>query len=226
MSTTLVLVHGAWHGAWCWSAFEPELRARGLDVVTLDLTSRGTDPATVGDLRSDAELLRATVSEIPGPVVLLGHSYGGVVVTEAAADLDNVTQLVYLAAFLPDVGDSMRTLTGGGNAPWLSNVDGLLSVAPGWGSRLFYSDCDPEVAAGAEAQLSPQSAASFGQEVRVASWKVKPSQYIVCGQDRAVPVVSQRRWAGLIGDGVELNTGHSPFLSEPKKLADLIVERI
>ncbi|WP_412540818.1 alpha/beta hydrolase [Longispora sp. K20-0274] len=225
---TLVLVHGAWHGTWFWEPFVPELRRHGLGVELVELTSHGTDPATIGDLRSDVALVRRTVEAIDGPVVLLGHSFGGVVVTEAAEGLANVTQLIYVAAFLPQLGDSMRTLTGGGNAPWIEFKDGLISVAAGWGSKLFYSDADADVAAKAEARLQPQAAASFGQEVLATGWKTIPSTYVVTTQDQSVPTGMQREMLAKAGitDVVEFDSGHSPFLNHPARLADVLHSRL
>ncbi|RKR90373.1 pimeloyl-ACP methyl ester carboxylesterase [Micromonospora pisi] len=228
MSTkpTIILVHGAWHGAWCWSRLEPELVRRGIGVRALELTSHGTDPAVVGDLRSDVELVRNTVKEVDGPAVLLGHSYGGLVISEAADGLDQVTKLIFMGAFFPEVGDSMRSLTGGGRAPWLDITDGLMSVAPGWGRKLFYSDCDPAVAEDAERRLLPQSAASFGQEVQATAWRTIDSTYIVCTDDQAVSPAAQRRWASMVNETVVLRGGHSPMLSQPGRVAELIDERI
>ena len=228
MSTkpAIVLVHGAWHGAWCWDALTPKLREHGIDAHAVELTSHGTDPATIGDLRSDADLVRRTAADINGPVVLLGHSYGGLVITEAADGLDNVSQLIYMAAFFPDQGDSMAKLTGGGRAPWLSFDEGLLTVASGWGSKLFYSDCLPEVAASAESRLAPQSALSFQQEVGVTPWRTVQSTYIVCADDQSVPPVAQRSWASRVDDSVQIHSGHSPMLSQPDKLASLLAERV
>ena len=222
----IILVHGGWHGAWCWTALEPPLRGHGYDVHAVELTSHGTDPAAVGDLHSDVDLVRRTARGIAGPVVLLGHSYGGLVVTEAAAELDNVTNLAYLGAFFPaEPGTSMRSLTGGGRAPWLDFADGLMSVAPGWGTKLFYSDCPPHVAADAESRLQPQSEASFGQEVTTTTWRTIHSTYFVCTDDHAVAPAAQRGWAGLVHDSVEIRSGHSPMLSQPRHVAELIAER-
>lgn len=222
----IILVHGGWHGAWCWAALEPALRAHGHDVHAVELSSHGTDPATVGDLHSDVEQVRRTAGGIAGPVVLLGHSYGGLVITEAAAGLDNVTNLAYLAAFFPaQPGTSMRSLTGGGRAPWLDFTDGLMSVAAGWGSKLFYSDCAPEVAADAERRLLPQSAASFGQQVTTTTWRTVHSTYLICTDDHAVAPAAQRDWAALVDDSVEIRSGHSPMLSQPEHLAGLIAGR-
>lgn len=221
---TVILVHGAWHGSWCWDLFQPELRQRGIEPIAVDLTSHGGDASKVGDLHSDTELVRSVARGVDGPVVLLGHSYGGIVITEAAEALDNVSQLVYLAAFVADVGGSVKTLTGGGNAPFISaSADGLLSIVEGWGQRLFYTGCDPDVAAHAESQLQPQSAASFGQPASATSYRAIPSSYLLSRDDHAIPPTLQRQMADLVGGSVvELSSGHSPFLSQPGRLAELL----
>jgi hypothetical protein len=119
----------------------------------------------------------------------------------------------------------MRSLTGGGRAPWLEFSDGLMSVSAGWGSKLFYSDCPPEVAADAESRLQPQSVASFGQEVTTTTWRTIHSTYFICTDDQSVAPAAQRRWAQLVHDSVEIRSGHSPMLSRPQHVADLIAER-
>ncbi|ANS67678.1 hypothetical protein SLINC_5454 [Streptomyces lincolnensis] len=223
---TVIMVHGAWHGAWCFERLETALAERGIPSRSVELTSHGTDPQAVGDLWSDVELVRRTVRETDGPVVLFGHSYGGVVITEAAKGLPHLQRLIYLAAFMPDRGESMRTLTGGGNAPWLTFENGMHSVQPGWGTKLFYHDCPPEIAADAESRLVPQSLASFGQEVTTAGWRSVPASYLVCTEDQACPPVSQRRWAARVEKAVEWRTGHSPFLHRAGELADLIEQQL
>lgn len=220
---TVILVHGAWHGSWCWDLFQPELRRHGMESIAVDLTSHGREASAVGDLRSDAELVRSLAEGVDGPVVLLGHSYGGIVVTEAAEGLENVSQLVYLAAFVAEVGESVKTLTGGGNAPFISaSADGLLSVIEGWGRRLFYTDCDEDVAVWAENQLQPQSAATFGQPATAASYRTIPSSYVLCTEDHAIPPALQRHMARVVDEVVELRSGHSPFLSQPDHLANFL----
>src|SRR6478672_323225 len=102
---TLVLVHGANAGSWCWDLIGPELDARGVRWVAVDrpTVADGVDPAT--DCHADAGHVRRVVDGIPGPVILCGNSYGGVVITEASAGHDRVRHLVYLAAFMPDESD-------------------------------------------------------------------------------------------------------------------------
>ncbi|MGH3760167.1 alpha/beta hydrolase [Actinophytocola sp.] len=225
---TVVLVHGAWHGAWVWTAFEKVLAERGVPAVAVDLTSQGTDAAKLGDLRSDVDLLRETITGVNGPVVILAHSaYGGVVTSEAADGPDNVKRIVLLTSFAADVGESLSGLFGNhGTPPFLDAADGLLTVKPGFGSRLFYSDCPADVAADSEARLLPQHAVTFGQEARAAAWRKIPTSYIVTTEDQAMHPDGQRRMVERVNDSVDLHSGHSPFLSQPEKLADLLAERL
>lgn len=225
---TVVLVHGAWHGDWVWGPFEKVLADRGVPSVAVDLTSQGTDASTIGDLRSDVEALRAAIAGVDGPAVVFAHSaYGGMVTSEACDGPDNVNRIVLLTSFAAEVGETLSGLFGNnGTPPFLDAADGLLTVKPGWGSRLFYSDCPPEVAADAESRLLPQNAVTFGQEVRAAAWRTIPTSYIVTTEDQAMHPDGQRRMAKRVGDSVDLHSGHSPFLSQPEKLADLLAERL
>jgi pimeloyl-ACP methyl ester carboxylesterase len=226
---TLILVHGGWHGAWCWSKFQDVLTTRGITSKAVDLTSQGRDAGSIGDLRSDTTLLRSTIEEVGGPVVVLAHSaYGGMVITEAADGLDQVQRLIYLTSFVPEVGESLLGLFGGGALPpWMQvSDDGLLSIADGWGRKLFYSDCDPDTAAWAESQLLPQSGASFQQQTTKKAWRKIPASYIVTTDDQTMAPSGQRRMASRLDDVVEIRSGHSPFLSHPEALADLVVERL
>ena len=101
--STVVLVHGAWHGAWCWDEVAARLRADGAPVVAVDLPS----VASGGDMYDDARSVRETIAAAGGETVVVGHSYGGVVITEAAAGAEGVRHLVYLAAFMLDEGESL-----------------------------------------------------------------------------------------------------------------------
>src|SRR3974390_639444 len=104
----VLLVHGAWHGAWCWEPVLPLLAERGVRAEAVDLPGRGAAPGPLGDLRLDVERVRTALDALAATadgVVLVGHSYGGAVVTEAGAH-DAVEHLVYLAAFALDAGES------------------------------------------------------------------------------------------------------------------------
>ena len=223
--TTVVLVHGAWHGAWSWSGLEAALAERGVASRTVELPSVGTDPSR--DLVGDAEAVRAAVREVGGPVVLVAHSYGGMVVTEAAAGLDGVVRLVYLTAFVPDVGQSLLDLVDYGPLTWIVPAgEGLLGVATGEEVDLFYGDVPADQAAAAALRLRPQAAASFGQPVTAAAWRDVPSTYVVCTEDRCIPAAAQRAWAERCTEVVELASSHSPFLSRPGEVAELLAARL
>jgi len=222
--TTLVLVHGAWHGAWAWDLLESELRLREVGVRTVQLPTAGDAGAGLDD---DVAVLRGAVTAIAGPVVLVGHSYGGVVITEAADGLQQVQRLVYVTAFMPDVGESLLDLVTYGPLDWIVPAgEGLLGVAEGRARNVFYGDVDPVTAAQAEARLRPQAASSFGQPVRAAAWRAVPSTYLVGTEDRAIPPAAQRTWSARASETVELATSHSPFLAQPSVLAELLSARL
>ena len=222
--TPVVLVHGAWHGAWAWEALERELQGRGVASVAVELPTVGDAEA---DLSSDVAVVRDAVAELGGPAVLIGHSYGGVVITEAAAGLDQVQRLVYVTAFVPDAGESLLDLVDYGPLEWIVPAgEGLLGVAEDRARDLFYADVDPALAASAQARLRPQAARSFGQPVQVAAWRDLPSTYVLCTEDRCIPPEAQRRWSARSTESVELAAGHSPFLGRPAALADLLVARL
>src|SRR5215468_763472 len=101
----VVLVHGAWHGAWCWGPAIAALAAAGVTALAVDLPGHGDDPGPLGDLHGDAAHVRAVLDALDGPVVLAGHAYGGAVITEAGSHRA-VSHLVYLAAFALDDGES------------------------------------------------------------------------------------------------------------------------
>jgi pimeloyl-ACP methyl ester carboxylesterase len=237
-----VLVHGAWHGGWCWEPVVVELEGRGYPARTIDLPSRG-NPA--GDLHGDATAVRELVESLGRPVVLVGHSYGGAVITEASSGAANIKHLVYLTAVVPDVGESVleagnAALEEAGGTPVTEQVattddaasdvmeiheDGTMSCRPDRAVDLFYHDCDPGVAARAVAALVPQPAATFSQGPNGAGWKEHPSTYVVCTEDHVLDEVGQRNFARRCNDVVVLSTSHSPFLSDPAGVAD-IVERL
>jgi len=231
---TVVLVHGAFHGAWCWDRVVPLLEAQGVPVLAIDLPGHGADPAPPGDLHQHGDALRAVLEGIDGPIVVVGHSYGGAVISDGAAGVDGVVHLVYLAAIVADAGETMTTIDVGGPSLGLeadvSEVpsamqltdDGFLVIDPELAVGAFYADCEPADVEYALARLTPQNPATFGQEVRAAAWREVPSTYVVCYEDRAVSVPFQRALAARTTHRVEMPTSHSPFFSAPEPLADLL----
>jgi pimeloyl-ACP methyl ester carboxylesterase len=231
MSTaTVVLVHGAWHDARCFERLVAALEARGVPAIAVDRPGHGASPEPLGDVESDAAAVRRALATIDGPVVLVGHSYGGAVITEAG-DAPNVTHLVYLSAFVLDAGETVNHQEGVGEhepsdlfTPGAIEFrdDGTtmidLEIAP----RAFYHDCDDATVREAVAQLQPQATATLTGKVTHAPWKTTPSTYIVCADDRAIVPSLQRWMAQRCRDVVELPASHSPFLSMPDRLADVL----
>jgi len=231
----VVLVHGAWHGAWCWEPVVADLSARGVDAVAVELPGHGADPGPLTDLHGDAARVRAVLDDFDSPVVLVGHSYGGVVITEAG-EHPNAAHLVYIASFNLDDGESAMSAAAtesaaagvdhSGRPDALSYVrtadDGATTIDPDGARILFYNDCTPEVADWAVARLGPQPMATLSQSPAAVAWKGRPSTYALCTEDNIVHPELQRVLARRATHVVEWPTGHSPFLSRPDLVADLL----
>ncbi len=229
-----VLVHGAFHGAWCWEPLVAELSgAFGHAVTTFDLPGHGDDETPVADVTLDAYAQRIcdALAEEPGPAVLVGHSMGGVAVTQAAARCpERIARLIYVAAFLPGDGQSLVDLTklpeGAGDMVQENMVvegDPPVATMPAEAAReAFYGRCSPQQAEWALERLRPQPLAPFVTPVELdGEGKRPPRAYVVSTEDRAIPTALQRR---LVADNpdldsVELEADHSPFLSATTGLA-------
>ncbi|MFI6360049.1 alpha/beta hydrolase [Streptomyces sp. NPDC050743] len=214
----ILLVHGAWHGAWCWEKLAPELTALGWRVATVDLPSASADPENTAGMYDDARVIHERLAGIDGPVTVLAHSYGGLPATEAATSTANVSRLLYLSVFQLDEGDSLADQSGGqlpigdtGTLP--ANEDPV---------NYFYADAAPEDAERAAARLVRQTVKSFSEPLTAATWKAVPSSYIMCEQDQALPLAFQEAMAVRSERSYRLPTSHSPFLSAPARLARLI----
>jgi pimeloyl-ACP methyl ester carboxylesterase len=225
MPATLVLVHGAWHGSWCWERVVPLLERKALEVRTVDLPSVDPPGGSPG-IADDAAAVTAALDAIPGEKVLCGHSYGGVVITHAAAGREDVTRLVYLAAVMPDSGESPAAAfaRAGVAADWIVVEGDRMWPDPARAGRVFFNDCDAETQAAAVARLRPMSTAVQTQSVPVAAWRSLPSTFVICTLDRAIVPDAQRIFAKQAEDFVELESGHSPFLSQPAELAALLAQ--
>ncbi|MPZ84013.1 MAG: alpha/beta fold hydrolase [Actinophytocola sp.] len=215
---TIVLTHGAWHGPWVWDQLRRKLP--DLDTRTVDLASSGSDPDRLGDLYDDAEILRTAVAEVDGPVVVVAHSYGSMVATEALTDVPNVQQVVYLAAFVPDEGESIDSLHGHQFPNWVTVHDGYIDA--GHPTRVFYGDCSPRQAAWAARQLTHQSVSSVRTPVTDPAWRYLPTTYLLTTRDRAIHPAAQAVMSARCDQVHRLRSDHSPMLSQPDALADLL----
>lgn len=209
----LVLVHGAWHGAWAWRRLLPVLAARGWSAHAVDLPSAGS---TAG-LSADTDHLQGVLRERDAPTVLVGHSYGGTVITQGGAGMENVVGLVYLCAAKPDVGDVVWTDPGSPDEvpDWIDVDLAGEAIHVRRSEEILYNDCSPEVVAEAQARLLPQSLASFLEPVRAAAWHDRPTAYLICDLDNCVPAAGQEALAEGAGRIERIAAGHSPFLSRP-----------
>ncbi len=226
--TTLIFVHGACvrDAEWWWSKMTEPLARRGVSTVAVALPSCGEMGEQLGDLGDDVEACRQAIAAADGPVVLCGHSYGGMIITEAGAE-ERVTQLLYVTSVMPDTGQSQSDIAGAEPAPWLQpSDDGTIGVDPEMIRELFLQDCDEATTEQALERLTRQSLAPFTQAPRQIAWRQKPATYFVCTEDLATTADVQR--GRLRGDArlVEFSAGHHPFLSRPDAFAESIVAAI
>lgn len=229
---TFVLVHGAWHGSWCWRHVVPLLRARGHTVHAPDLPGHGDDPAPASaqTLESYAGRISDTLGACSGDVVLVGHSLGGLVISAVAeARPERLRRLVYITAFLPGDGDSLVRICSVDpdnplNAASVRTPDGkCVTVDPERIRELFYADCPSEDVALARARLGPEPIAVMFQTVHVTAERFGrvPRAYIQCSRDVALPLFIQEQMvaASPCATVLTLPTGHSPFFAAPEGLA-------
>ncbi|MCX2952959.1 alpha/beta hydrolase [Lentzea sp. NEAU-D7] len=224
MSTkpTVLLVHGFWGGAAHWAKVIVELRARGFSSI-----KAVENPLT--SLADDAARTRQMINQVDGPVLLVGHSYGGAVITEAG-DLPNVIGLVYVAAFAPDAGESLAAISAV-HPPAAHDVvapdsDGHLWIAENRFHESFCQDLsEDEALVMAVTQKAPLGVA-FGSEVSEPAWRTKPSWYQVSTEDRMIAPENQRRMAERMKPlrTVELASSHVSLASHPAEIVDLIEE--
>ncbi len=222
---TLLLVHGSWHGPWCWDRLIPELDRHGIAVATVRLPSCAPDPGPWGTLQDDARAVAGAAARIAGPVAVLGHSYGGVVISQADHPA-NVVRLIYLGAVMPDSGRSLVSYLPPGPLPEyvVDRGDGTLMLNRAVIGRDLYGDCDAETVAWASQRVVPQNAAAPMTPIGQAAWRRIPSTYVVLSEDLTIPTPLQRVFAVQATDTRELAGSHSPFASRPAALARMIAD--
>lgn len=216
----IVLVHGFWGGAAHWGKVIQELSRKGysnLHAVEMPLTS----------LADDAERTRKMVAQLQGPVLLVGHSYGGAVITEAG-DLPNVAGLVYIAAFAPDAGESPGSISQATPPAAIANLspdsDGYLWIKADKFHESFCQDLTPEESLVMSVTQKAPLASTFGNAITAPAWKKKPSWYQVSSEDRMIHPENQRRMAARMNPRkvVTLPASHASLASMPGEVAALI----
>jgi pimeloyl-ACP methyl ester carboxylesterase len=216
----VVLIHGAWHGAWAWDGVVDALKEHGEQAIAVEL------PLT--SFVDDVGAARDAISEAGPGAVVCGHSYGGLVISAAARGLP-VGHLVYLAAFMVDEDEPWATVWRGTptslQAALVIDEDGT-TVDPARVHECFYGDNSPELGQALASRLRPMPAPGASHiDQSSPAWREAPSTYVVCTRDRSIDPVTQRTMARHAGTVLEWDTDHSPFLTRPAEVAALIVDR-
>lgn len=219
---TIVLVHGFWGGAAHWAKVIVELSRKGyLDIraVEIPLTS----------LADDAERTRKMVAQVEGSVVLVGHSYGGAVITEMG-DQANVAALVYIAAFAPDAGESPGGITQQQPPAAMANIapdsDGYLWIKPDKFHESFCQDLNADEGLVMAVTQKAPLGSTFGNNVTAPAWKKKPCWYQISSQDRMIHPDNEKRMSGRMGAKkvITLDASHASLASRPVEVVALIDE--
>jgi len=233
--STYLLVHGSWHGGWCWRKVAPLLEAKGHRVLMPDLPGHGDDKTATATvtLESYTDRICEIASAQPEPVILVGHSMGGIAITQAAENCqERIGALVYLCAVLPRNGDSLATWASQDKESMVNpttmdpRADGTIGFKPEYSREAFYGNCADEDVAFAQSRLGTQPGAPLGTPVQtsVEIWGRIPRYYIECERDRAITLKWQREKQkhSPCQETFSIDTDHSPFLSAPEQLADIL----
>lgn len=221
--TSVVIVHGAFADGSDWAKVIPLLQAKGVKVQAVQ--------NGLNSLADDVAATRRAINNQPGKVVLVGHSWGGTVITEAGA-ADKVSALVYVAAFAPDAGQSTEEVgkahpPAPGIGKLVADAEGYLSLPPEALASDFAQDVPAAQARVMAATQGPIQAKAFGEKTTVAAWTSRPSWYIVSQNDRMIPPALEREMAKKIGAKVTtLPTSHVPQQSRPADVAKVILDAV
>jgi pimeloyl-ACP methyl ester carboxylesterase len=218
-TTNIVLVHGGWADGSGWSKQIPVLRDAGYKVIAAQLPTHS--------LSDDVETVKRAIAFIGGPTILVGHSYGGEVITNAAYNNPNVTGLVYIAAFAPDEGQSLSSFVDPSKFPkdlFLVDSGGFIYLNPKIFRENFAQDVDP-----AEADLmaivqKPFHQSIFGEKSGSPAWKQLPTWYQISTSDRMIPPDVQRMFAERMNaTTISINASHASYVSHPDEITQLIL---
>jgi len=235
-SRHFVLVHGSWHGSWCWDKLTPLLLAQGHQVTALDLPGRGTNPADLSKVTADDYVRTVTdvLDQSTKPVILVGHSMGGGIISLAAETrFDKIKTLVYLTAFLLTDGQAMTLVVGSDTKSILHKAvvrDSKLGVSylkPEFVREVFYHDCTNADVEKAQKLVVTEPAVMGRAPIRTTSQRFGKVDrvYIECLQDKAISIDLQRAMQKALPcrTVLSLDTGHSAFFANPQALAKALL---
>lgn len=217
----VVLVHGAFADGSSWAKVIPLLEAKGIKVIAVQ------NP--LSSLKDDVAATKRAIALMTGPVLLVGHSWGGVVISEAGND-PKVAGILYVAAFAPDNGQSLNDVAktsppAPGNNEVRPDASGFLSLTPKGIHEDFAQDLPEAERKIILATQGTWSAAAPGEKIDKAAWKTKPSWYIVAKKDRMInPDLQVKMAKNIKATTIELNASHIPMVSQPGKVASFIIE--
>jgi pimeloyl-ACP methyl ester carboxylesterase len=218
---SIVLVHGAFVDGSGWKALYDSLEKDGYEVIVVQNSTATFD--------GDVATTERAIASAKYPVVLVGHSYAGSIITEAGND-PKVRSLVYVAAFAPDAGESTKTLIdqpvpGAAPVPLLPPQDGFLMVDPAKFPHAFAADVDTETTRFMAVSQVPWGLAAVEGKVKTAAWKNKPSHFLITTEDLMIPTPAQRSMANRIGAKVkEIKSSHAVMLSHPADVERFIID--
>jgi pimeloyl-ACP methyl ester carboxylesterase len=219
LTPSIVLVHGGFVDGSGWAAVFKILRQDGYNVLIVQ------NPTL--SLADDVAVTKRAIAAQGGPVLLVGHSYGGVVITEAGTD-PKVTGLVYIAAFAPDKGESVSSLIkdpppGAPVPPILPPQEGFLFLDKAKFHDSFAADVDADTAALMASSQVPWGVEALAGTITAPAWKTKPSWYLVAREDKMIPPPAQRTMSKRAGSTVtEVGGSHAVYVSQPKSVASFI----
>ncbi len=230
---TVVLVHGAFADASNWAGVIPTLQAAGVGVLAPANPLRG--------ITHDAEYIASLVSQVPGPVVLVGHSYGGAVITNAGSRADNVRALVYVGAFIPDEGETLQSLAEQATdsqvlpalrpspypAPEGAEPDVEFTIDPTAFHDVFCADLPADQAAILAVSQRPLAGFSFGEPTQNPAWKSLPTWAVISPNDIVIGPAGERAMAERAGATItEVEASHAMMISQPQVIADVILSAV
>ncbi len=228
MSLPIVLVHGAFHSSSCWKKVVDILEREKIDVICIDLPGHGENKDELSDTYGDAQRVRETLESLDDPPVLVGHSYGGAAITEAVNKDGLISHIVYVSAVLHDIGECVAdTPYFGDDWPYyqtvVDNGDGTFSINKEKAIDVFYHDCEEVDISWAISDLCNQRL-TVDQKFHHAPWKTVESTYLMCEQDKVLPIDIQKHWAKKCVHQESFDSGHMLMISNPDKLAALLMK--
>lgn len=223
-NATLILVHGAWHGGWAFEPVTTRLRARGRHVIAVDLPSVTHKLPSTATFADDVACVVEAIVKADSNVILVGHSYGGMVITEAAAGRGDVDHLCFVTALVLDVGQSLAGENDTRIPDWVDLTADRSASKPRDPVFQFYGDVPPTQAAELAAKLGWQSTQALRGPITKTAWRELPSSYVLCSQDEAISFNAQTSMARRTQQQFTLPSAHSPFLSQPDALTAILLQ--